>query len=592
MRSANPEISGLPLYARRHWLPGFVGLAFALCAFWSGATPANKAAFVKYYGSFLPTNLNSCATCHLPAKLDHPPENLDEFPHNVFGKRLRALGRELSQQGKSKDIATRLSLIAREDADSDGVPNEAELLLGSGPGDPKEKPTKKQMAGLAPRQAALATFLKSYRWEPFQSVKRPEVPRIRTREEIASAGRSSKGANLFRTAVVRTDPVERWTRNPIDAFIAADHQSRGLKPRPEASKSILLRRVYLDLIGLTPTLEEQREFEVDQSIDAYEKVVDRLLKDPRYGERWGRHWMDVWRYSDWAGWSGGNQIRDSKPHIWRWRDWIIESLNSDKGYDRMLLEMLAADELAPDDTNALRATGFLARNYKMLSREQWMEDTVKHTSQAFLGLTVGCAKCHNHMFDPISQKEYYQMRAIFEPHQVRTDRVPGELDLAKNGLVRVYDTATNAPTYLFMRGDERRPDTNHLMQAGVPAALCAGPAAPSAGRLEPIKVDLPRLTAHPDRREFVIHDTIAAAERELEAARKKYEQTRSANSVVSSTAKISELESAVSVAESRLAALRAVLRAESFEDSGRKGSDEWKEAAREAVAAQRKQTAA
>src|SRR5256885_10100232 len=92
-----------------------------------GATPANKAAFVKYYGSFLPTNLNSCATCHLPAKLDHPPENLDEFPHNVFGKRLRALGKELSQQGKSKDIATRLSLIAREDADGDGVPNEAEL---------------------------------------------------------------------------------------------------------------------------------------------------------------------------------------------------------------------------------------------------------------------------------------------------------------------------------------------------------------------------------------------------------------------------------------------------------------------------------
>src|SRR2546422_9217900 len=94
---------------------------------------------------------------------------------------------------------------------------------------------------------------------------------------------------------------------------------------------------------------------------AYERVVDRLLEDPRYGERWARHWMDVWRYSDWAGWSGGNQIRDSKPHIWRWRDWIVESLNADKPYSQMIEEMIAADEIAPRDTNMLRATGFLVR---------------------------------------------------------------------------------------------------------------------------------------------------------------------------------------------------------------------------------------
>src|SRR5688572_14470925 len=181
--------------------------------------------------------------------------------------------------------------------------------------------------------------------------------------------------------------------------------------------------------------------------------------------------MDIWRYSDWAGWSGGNQIRDSKPHIWRWRDWIIESLNKDKGYNQMVLEMLAADEISPTDTNALRATGFLVRNYKMLSREQWLEDTVKHTSQAFLGVTVGCAKCHDHMTDPIAQTEYYQMRAIFEPHQVRTDRVPGELDRLKNGLVRTYNVETVPPTYFFNRGDERKPDTNRVMQPGVPRAL-------------------------------------------------------------------------------------------------------------------------
>ena len=136
------------------------------------------------------------------------------------------------------------------------------------------------------------------------------------------------------------------------------------------------------------------------------------LADPRYGQRRARHWMDIWRYSDWAGWTDGKQVRDSQPHIWRWRDWIVESLNADKGYDQMLLEMLAADELSPDDPAALRATGFLVRNYKMLTREQWLEDTVNHTSRAFLGLTMHCAKCHDHKFDPVTQEEYYQLRGV------------------------------------------------------------------------------------------------------------------------------------------------------------------------------------
>src|SRR5262249_36162009 len=153
--------------------------------------------------------------------------------------------------------------------------------------------------------------------------------------------------------------------------------------RPESQRGVLLRRVYLDLIGLPPTRAELHAFLQDTSPNAYEKVVDRLLASPQYGERWGRHWMDVWRYSDWAGWN--QQVRDSQPHIWRWRDWIIESLNADRGYDQMVREMLAADELYPTDTNALRATGYLVRNFKLLSRETWMQDTVNHTAQAFLG---------------------------------------------------------------------------------------------------------------------------------------------------------------------------------------------------------------
>src|SRR5206468_6961918 len=131
-----------------------------------------------------------------------------------------------------------------------------------------------------------ATFLASYHWKPFDPVQRPAVPKT---------GDS------------------KWGHNPIDAFVAAERSARKLTPRPEAAKEVLLRRVYLDLIGLSPTPEEQRAFAADTSPDAYEKVVDRLLDDPRYGERWGRHWMDIWRYSDWAGWSGGNQIRDSQP---------------------------------------------------------------------------------------------------------------------------------------------------------------------------------------------------------------------------------------------------------------------------------------
>jgi hypothetical protein len=595
-----------------------------LVPIFSHATPANKAAFIKYYNQYLPTNLNSCTTCHLPAKLDHPPENLDEFPHNDFGKRLRALGKQLIAEGKSKDISSRLQIVAKEDSDGDGTPNQAELLLGHAPGDSKDRPTKRELASLTRREALFAQFLKTYRWEPFQSVRQPPIPTAAARRESASSEWRAKASDVLRSArSARADdgkPSARsWPRNPIDSFVAAEHRSRGLTPRPEAPRHILLRRLYLDLIGLTPTLQEQRDFVADNSADAYEKVVDRLLNDSRYGERWGRHWMDVWRYSDWAGWTDGGQIRDSKPHIWRWRDWIVESLNNDKGYDQMLVEMLAADELAPENSNALRATGFLVRNYKMLSREQWMEDCVKHTSQAFLGVTVGCAKCHNHMFDPISQKDYYNLRAIFEPHQVRTDRLPGQLDIAKDGLVRVFDTNTNAPTYFFPRGDERRPDTNQIMQPGVPPALCGSTAiVRTSGTLNSKPIPLPRLAAHPDKREFVIHDALHAAEAETDSARQKYELlVRSAaapavpsslrpeilaglreifgpetNNTANPARELAVAKASLAVAEARLAALRAVLRVEALEDGGKKNSDDWKDAARAALDAQRKQAKA
>src|SRR5438132_2606685 len=292
------------------------------------------------------------------------------------------------------------------------------------------------------RVTAFRKAQQAYRWTPFETVKRPAVPVVRN---------------------------AAWLRNPIDAFIAAGHEEHGLKPRPEAAKLALLRRVYLDLIGLPPTRAELHAFLADQTSNAYEQVVDRLLASPRYGERWGRHWMDVWRYSDWAGWCA--QVRDSQPHIWHWRDWIIEALNEDKNYDRMIQEMLAGDELAPEDPRALAATGYLVRNYKLLSREKWLQDTVEHTFMAFQGMTIGCAKCHDHMFDPILQTDYYRARAIFEPHQVRTDRLPGRPDPKIDGLVRAFDADLKVPTYFFVRGDDRTPDKSKTLIPAVPEAL-------------------------------------------------------------------------------------------------------------------------
>ncbi|MBI3416155.1 MAG: DUF1553 domain-containing protein [Verrucomicrobia bacterium] len=546
-----------------------LGLAMSLAA---NATPANKTALAKYYDRFFATNLNSCTTCHLPAKLAHPPENLDEFPHNPFGARLREVGKKLVQRGENKSISQRLALIASEDADGDGVPNEIELLLGHAPGDAQDKPSKIELAGVTKLRGEFARFQAASRWEPFQTVNMPAVPKAKN---------------------------SRWARNPIDAFIAAEQESRNLKPRPEATREILLRRVYLDLIGLSPTPDEQAAFARDRSPDAYEKVVERLLNDPRYGERWGRHWMDVWRYSDWAGWTDGGQVRDSKPHIWRWRDWIVESLNHDKGYDRMVVEMLAADELAPEDTDALRATGFLVRNYRMLSREQWLEDTIKHTSQAFLGVTMGCAKCHDHMFDPISQNEYYRLRAVFEPHQVRTDRVPGQLDTAKDGLVRVFDTDTNAPTYFFVRGDERKPDTNQVMSPGVPLVFGGFGSGDRGLKIEPLK--LPRLSSFPDKREFVVKETVAASEKDLAEARKAFGEAKkklaksgddqsnaTATNLIAAKRTHDELQAKFSVATNRYESLLAVLLAERLEDLGQKDTEEWKQAATAASAAQRK----
>jgi mono/diheme cytochrome c family protein len=302
---------------------------------------------------------------------------------------------------------------------------------------------------------------------------------------------------------------EAWNDNPIDAFIGAALEHRGLVPQPAADKRLWLRRVTFDLVGLPPTLDEQSAFLNDGSSAAYDTVVARLLESPQHGERWGRHWMDIWRYSDW--WGLGAEVRNSQKHIWHWRDWIIQSVNSGKSYDQMLREMLAADELYPNDPDRLRASGFLARQYFKFNRTSWMDDTIQHTFKAMLGLTFNCAKCHDHKYDPISQVNYYQLRAFFEPYQVRTDIIGSELDFEKAGLPRAFDCNLDAPTYLHVRGDDRNPDLTQVIHPAVPDFLAFKELV-----IEPVA--MPFEAWNPGLRSSVIDAHLQAAERKIHDA--------------------------------------------------------------------------
>ena len=202
-------------------------------------------------------------------------------------------------------------------------------------------------------------------------------------------------------------------------------------------------------------------------------------------------------------------MRYSHPHIWQWRDWIVDALNADKGYDRMVVEMLAADELTPDDPATVRATGYLVRNWDIFNRNAWLANTVEHTARAFLGVTIQCARCHDHKFDPISQSDYYRLRAFFEPVHIRIDRVPGQPDRAKGGLPRVFDDFLETPTFLFIRGDESRPDQRPLTPA-TPAVL--------GGEVRIAPVHLPIAASSPDKRDFVIREAIEAGEQAIRSA--------------------------------------------------------------------------
>ena len=215
-----------------------------------------------------------------------------------------------------------------------------------------------------------------------------------------------------------------WTKGAIDRFILARLEDAGIAPARKAGRFTLVRRLYFDLIGLPPTPDELRRFVDDRSPDAYERLVDRLLASPHYGERWGRHWLDIARYGD----SNGGDSNDTYAHAYRYRDWVLGALNRDMPYDRFVALQIAGDLLSADpelDRNPVAATGFLAIGTKIIiekdlvkMRVDQIAEQINTLGKALLGLSVACARCHDHKFDPISTGDYYALAGIFQSTQV------------------------------------------------------------------------------------------------------------------------------------------------------------------------------
>lgn len=239
-----------------------------------------------------------------------------------------------------------------------------------------------------------------------------------------------------------------WGHNPIDAFVLAKLEAKGLKPSPEADRAAVIRRATLDAWGVIPTPEQVKTFVEDTSTNAYEKLADRLLSSPRYGERQARRWLDLARYAD----STGFQNDDTRPNLWRYRDYVINSYNQDKPYSRFIQEQLAGDELWPDNQDALIATGYMANfpdnhNSRDLIQRKYQitTDITDTVGKVFLAQTVECARCHNHKFDKISQKDYYSLQSFFA-NLSAVDNIPaakkGEIELNYEAALAKWEDAT------------------------------------------------------------------------------------------------------------------------------------------------------
>ena len=241
----------------------------------------------------------------------------------------------------------------------------------------------------------------------------------------------------------------RWTRNPIDAFIKSGLEAKGLEPAPQAGKRTLIRRLYLDLIGLLPPPEAVEAFVNDASPNAYENLVDKLLASPNYGERWGRFWLDVVRYADSSGFEYDRNITDA----WRYRDYVIKAFNEDKPFDKFIVEQIAGDELDNPTNDSLTATTYYRVGPRIRFREKqnpsnrydYMDDMIRTTFQGFMGLSVNCARCHDHKFDPITRMDYYRSMAMFWGYVDYDTPLAPKSDVERSGQIKVEVDRETAP---------------------------------------------------------------------------------------------------------------------------------------------------
>ncbi|HEX4150012.1 MAG TPA: DUF1549 and DUF1553 domain-containing protein, partial [Pirellulales bacterium] len=241
-----------------------------------------------------------------------------------------------------------------------------------------------------------------------------------------------------------------WPAGPIDRIILARLEAKGLQPQPRVDRRALLRRVTFDLTGLPPTPADAVKFLADDSPQAYQRVVDRLLASPAYGERWAQHWLDLARFAE----TDGFEQDKVRPQAWRYRDWVIEALNRDLPVDEFIRVQIAGDELRPDDPQAAIATGFLLAgpdmpdlNLKEERRHMVLNEITSTVGAVFLGLQLGCAQCHDHKYDPISQADFYRLRSVFETAELFA-KSSAERVVRESGLVPV--------SHVMVRGDFRR----------------------------------------------------------------------------------------------------------------------------------------
>ncbi|MBI4606599.1 MAG: DUF1553 domain-containing protein [Planctomycetes bacterium] len=370
----------------------------------------------------------------------------------------------------------------------------------------------------APAPGAAEQAAGAQAWWAYRPVARPEVPAVKD---------------------------AAWARSPIDAFILAGLEPLGLEPARAAAREAWIRRITYDLTGLPPAPEEVEAFVADESPDAWERLADRLLASPRHGEKWGRHWLDLVRYAE----TNGYERDGPKPQAWRYRDYVIRSLNEDKPYDRFAREQIAGDDLEPTTADSIVATGFHRLGLwddeaadMLQARFDELDDILVTASQAFLGTTMGCARCHEHKADPIPQEDYYRLLAYFQDiprfgergmsaEHVLTDlaslrRAPeevGRIDEAgrPDELAERKDRAAEAPrdlalsvngaaleppeTRVLLRGSAHAPGAK--VEPGPPRAFGAG---------DPV-IPAPRAGARSSGRRRALADWIASSENPLTA---------------------------------------------------------------------------